>query len=198
MTSSSERGLKTKQKMIRAAMDLFHAQGVRATSPQEVIDRSDTGKSQFYHYFGSKEGLVHETLQYFYAEMCEGKYNNQPITSWKDLERWFEFFVAALKHYHCERGCPIGTIGYELRPDQELIRQDVNAIFLKSLANLARFFDSLKAQKKLKPGTDPDELAGFCFTAVQGGLLVSKAQRNTRPMETTVKHALAYLKSLAV
>ena len=57
MKGASERGQKTKQKMIHAAMDLFHAQGVRATSPQEVMANSDTGKSQFYHYFGSKEGL---------------------------------------------------------------------------------------------------------------------------------------------
>ena len=79
MTILMTRGKKTKLKMIQAAMDLFHAQGVRATSPQDVMDRTGTGKSQFYHYFGSKEGLVHETLQYFYAEMCEGRFNNQPI-----------------------------------------------------------------------------------------------------------------------
>ena len=196
MTGSSERGQKTKQKLIQAAMDLFHAQGVRATSPQDVMDRTNTGKSQFYHYFGSKEGMVHEVLQYFYGELCEGKYNNQPITSWKDLERWLQFFVEAQKHYKCERSCPIGTIGNELGPDQELIRQDVNAIFNKTLANLTRFFDNLKAQNKLKPGVDPEELARFCIGSVQGGLLVSKIQRNIQALEATTRHALAYLKTL--
>lgn len=46
-------GKKAKLKMIQAAMDLFHAQGGCATSPQDVMDRTDTGKSQFYHHFGS-------------------------------------------------------------------------------------------------------------------------------------------------
>jgi AcrR family transcriptional regulator len=40
-----------------AAADLFHKQGVHATSPDEVIEASNTGKGQFYHYFKSKEGL---------------------------------------------------------------------------------------------------------------------------------------------
>jgi TetR/AcrR family transcriptional regulator, transcriptional repressor for nem operon len=198
MPGSSQRGSHTKQRLIEAAMELFHAQGVRATSPQDVMDRSGTGKSQFYHYFGSKEGLVHETLQYFYGQLCEGKYNNQPITNWKDLERWFGFFIQALKHFHCERGCPIGTIGSELGSEQELIRQDVNAIFNKGLANLTRFFDGLRAQKKIKSGVEGEELARFCYSAVQGGLLVSKIQRNPQALEAACKHALAYLKSLKV
>ena len=35
----------------------------QATSPDEIIEASRTGKGQFYHYFKSKEGLVHEVLQ---------------------------------------------------------------------------------------------------------------------------------------
>jgi TetR/AcrR family transcriptional regulator, transcriptional repressor for nem operon len=198
MPGSSGRGQKTKQKMIRAAMELFHAQGVRATSPQEVMEKSGTGKSQFYHYFGSKEGLVHEALLHFYGELCDGGYNNQPVQSWKDLERWFQFFVEAVEHYECLRGCPIGTIGYELTSDQELIRQDVNAIFNKPMANIARFLDSLKAQKKLTAAADPDELARFCLVCVQGGLLLSKVQRSAQPLEVAARHALAHLKSFKI
>ncbi|NOZ10850.1 MAG: TetR/AcrR family transcriptional regulator [Gammaproteobacteria bacterium] len=196
MSAPSARPKKTKHRMILAAMDLFHAQGVRATSPQDVMDRTATGKSQFYHHFGSKEGLVHETLQYFYAQMCEGQFNNQPIRTWKGLEAWFGFFVTVSKQYDCQRGCPIGTIGNELDPAQELIRQDVNAVFTKAMANLERFFDNQKEQKRLKVGADPQELAQFCFATLQGGLLVSKVQRHPQALEAAVKNALIYLKSL--
>ena len=57
------RGAYTRMRIIRTAADLFHAQGARATSPDEIIEASRTGKSQFYHYFRSKEGLIHEVLQ---------------------------------------------------------------------------------------------------------------------------------------
>ena len=57
------RGAETRQRIIRTAADLFHKQGARATSPDEIIEASRTGKGQFYHYFKSKEGLIHEVLQ---------------------------------------------------------------------------------------------------------------------------------------
>jgi AcrR family transcriptional regulator len=64
------RGAETRLRIIRAAADLFHKQGARATSPDEIIEASRTGKGQFYHYFKSKEGLIHEVLQSYLAHVC--------------------------------------------------------------------------------------------------------------------------------
>ena len=57
------RGAETRGRIIQVAAELFHKQGVRATSPDEIIEASGTGKGQFYHYFKSKEGLIQEVLQ---------------------------------------------------------------------------------------------------------------------------------------
>ena len=43
------RGAGTRLRMIEVAADLFHTQGVRATSPDEIIEASGTGKGQFYY-----------------------------------------------------------------------------------------------------------------------------------------------------
>src|SRR4029077_17848831 len=84
------KGAETRLRIIRTAADLFHRQGVRATSPDEVIEASRTGKGQFYHYFRSKEGLVHEVLQTYLSEIQAGTSPvNYEIKSWSDLEKWF-------------------------------------------------------------------------------------------------------------
>src|ERR1700746_600243 len=84
------RGAETRLRIIRTAADLFHKQGVRATSPDEIIEASRTGKGQFYHYFKSKEGLIHEVLQ---AHLDAIRNGTAPVeygvSSWKGLERWF-------------------------------------------------------------------------------------------------------------
>ena len=67
MKARSARGEKTRLRILRAASDLFHAQGVAGTSPDQIIEVSATGKGQFYHYFKSKEGLVHAVLQNYRA-----------------------------------------------------------------------------------------------------------------------------------
>jgi AcrR family transcriptional regulator len=187
----------TRIKMIQTALDLFHQQGVNATSVDEVLAKSGTGKSQFYHYFKSKEGLVHAVLQHFYEML---KSNQLPvkneIESWEDLEHWFRFFITAQKGMQCERSCPIGTIGNDLSNSQDLLRQDVRLIFQFTRHSLARFFSGTKAKGEIPATVDPDALADFCFSIMQGGLLVAKIQRESAPFENAVAHALAYLKSL--
>ena len=56
MKSHYAKGADTKLRIIRAAADLFHKQGVHATGPDEIIKASGTKRGQFYYYFKSKEG----------------------------------------------------------------------------------------------------------------------------------------------
>ncbi len=83
------RGAETRLRIIRTPADLFHKQGVRATSPDEIIEASATGKGQFYHYFKSKQGLIHEVLQAHLEAIKTGSAPlNYEIDSWQDLEQW--------------------------------------------------------------------------------------------------------------
>jgi hypothetical protein len=91
-------GAETRLRMIRTAADLFHKQGARTTSPDEIIEASRTGKGQFYHYFRSKEGLIHEVLQTHLDEIKAGVSRvNYEINSWKDLQKWFASQVGIAK-----------------------------------------------------------------------------------------------------
>src|SRR5262245_53922435 len=95
-------------RMIKIAADLFHKQGVRATRLEYIIDVFRTGKGQFYHYFKSKEGMVHAVLETHLDAIKTGsgpiKYE---INSWKDLEKWFRSHVDWQMSFGMTRGCPI-------------------------------------------------------------------------------------------
>src|SRR5262249_11418494 len=106
MAERSAQGTETRLRIIRVAADLFHKQGVHATSPDEVIEASNTGKGQFYHYFKNKEGLVHEVLQALLEAIQTGTAPlNYEIGSWQDLEQWFMAHVALQKRFRMRRGC---------------------------------------------------------------------------------------------
>jgi TetR/AcrR family transcriptional regulator, transcriptional repressor for nem operon len=192
------RGADTRLRIIRAAADLFHRQGVRATSPDEVIEASRTGKGQFYHYFRSKEGLVHEVLQTYLNEIKAGKSPvNYEIKSWSDLEKWFLAHVELQKHFEMTRGCPFGTLGNEATENDELIRQDVSLIFEVVKNKLAAFFLKQKARGRLVKKVNEEALADFCIAAIQGGMLMGKIKRDSRPVEATVREAMLHLKTFA-
>jgi TetR/AcrR family transcriptional regulator, transcriptional repressor for nem operon len=193
------RGAETRQRIIQVAADLFHKQGVRATSPDEIIEVSGTGKGQFYHYFKSKEGLVHEVLQAHLEAIKTGAARvNYDIASWKDLEQWFLAQVDLQKSFAMTRGCPFGTVGNEVTENDELIRQDLSLIFEVVRNKLATFFIREKAQGRLARDANEDRMADFCIAAIQGAMLLGKIKRDSEPVETTVREALVHLKRYTV
>src|SRR6516165_11082914 len=121
MKARSPKGAETRLRIMQVAADLFHKQGVRATSPDQIIEKSGTGKGQFYHYFKNKEGLVHEVLQSHLAAIRDGTAPlNYEIEAWQDLEKWFYSQIERLRSFKMSRGCPFGTIGNEITDNDEL------------------------------------------------------------------------------
>jgi|SRR5579864_7928003 TetR/AcrR family transcriptional regulator, transcriptional repressor for nem operon len=189
------RGAETRLRIIQTAADLFHKQGVRATSPDEIIEASRTGKGQFYHYFKSKEGLIHEVLLTHLEAIKSGTAPLQyEISSWKDLEKWFLAQLELQKRFDMTRGCPFGTIGNEVTGNDELIRQDLSLIFEVIKNKLATFFVQEKSRGRLGRAADPDRMADFCIATIQGGMLLGKINRNSQPVEAVVREALAHLR----
>ena len=196
MATRTAKGAETRLRIIRAAADLFHKQGVAATSPDQVIAASGTGKSQFYHYFGSKEGLVHEVLQTWLEAVRGGTYPADPaIDSWRDLEQWFRAHVKWQKRFQMTRGCPLGTIGNEVTADDELVRQDLTLIFEVMRNKLAAFFIREKAAGRLAAGAREHELADFCLATVEGAMLMGRISRSSAVVEATIDEALIHLRS---
>jgi TetR/AcrR family transcriptional regulator, transcriptional repressor for nem operon len=195
MTKRSNQGAETRLRIITAAADLFHKQGVHATSPDDVIEASDTGKGQFYHYFKSKEGLVHEVLQTHLEAIRTGSAAlNYDIESWEDLERWFRAHLDLQKSFRMTRGCPFGTIGNEVTENDELIRQDLCLIFEVVRSKLSAFFIRQKVKGAIPTTVDEAALADYCIATVQGAMLMGKIERSPRPAETTIAEALSHLR----
>jgi TetR/AcrR family transcriptional regulator, transcriptional repressor for nem operon len=192
------RGEETKLRIKTTAADLFHKQGVRATSPDEIIEASRTGKGQFYHYFKSKQGLVHEVLQgYLEAIQTGSSPLNYEIASWQDLEQWFLAQIQLQKNFQMTRGCPFGTIGNEVTENDELIRQDLSLIFEVVKNKLTAFFIQEKAKGRLIEKANPEELADFCMATIQGAMLLGKIKRSSRTVESAAREAMAHLKGYA-
>src|SRR5262245_2885875 len=192
-------GTETRLRIIGAAADLFHKQGVHLTSPDQIIEASGTGKGQFYHYFKNKERLVHEVLQ-THLEMI--KTGRSPVSydvdSWPELRQCFMKHVELQKRFDMTRGCPIGTVGNEVTEHDELIRQDVSLIFEVVKNKFAAFFIREKAKGSLSEGTNEEQLANFCVATLQGAMLLGKVQRSSRPVEATIREVLDQLRRYVI
>lgn len=189
--------ISTRQKMVEAALALFHEKGIHAVSVDTVLERSGTGKSQFTHYFKNKDGLVLATLNYFREEMLKGAYSPFPsIENWKQFEAFMRGFAKWQAGVKYELSCPIGTISHDLGQSRPEIRKLAREIFEWRRNYVADFFRKEQAAGRMKKNAKPRALADFCYTLIQGGLWMSKAERYAEPFENALDTAMIYLKSL--
>jgi TetR/AcrR family transcriptional regulator, transcriptional repressor for nem operon len=199
VTKRTARGTETRQRIIKAATDLFHRQGYRATSPDAIIDASGTGKGQFYHHFRNKDDLVHAVLQTHLQAIEAGaapiKYD---IDSWADLERWFLDHIALQKRYRMTRGCPLGTIGNEVTEADELFRLDLSQIFEVVKSRLVAFFTREKALGRLVAAANEETMADFCIALVQGTMFHAKIKRSSQIGEALLQEAMAHFRQYMI
>ena len=187
----------TKLRMIHSALDLFHRLGVNGTSVDQVLEKSKTGKSQFTHYFKTKEGMVSSVIQHLHEMIRTGQTpTGYDLKSWRDFESWFQQYIDLQESVGCERSCPMGTIGGDLASENKKARSDVLQFLEWSRGKLRTFFRERKAAGELVPGTRPEELADFCISIMQGGMLLSKIRRDTEMFKNSASLAIKYIRTL--
>lgn len=198
-----ERFLKTpitsaREKITLAAFDLFHAHGIEGTSVDDILKSSGTGKSQFYHYFKSKDGLVHEMMEMARKKVKDGEIIGcEPIESWGDLKAWLESAIEKMAHYNFTRACPLGRFASEIPEGDEWLRKDVMAVFEAKKQYPKDFFVGMKARGELTDDADPDSLADFCLSTLQGAMLMGKLYQDEAHIRSAVEHCYRYLKSFS-
>lgn len=192
----------SKEKMIRAAADLFHEQGVHRTTPREVVKAAALTINQFYHHFANKQGLVHEVLRAYHDAIMDtdGPVNSidYHIASWADLEKWFFAHLELQKRFRMTRGCPFGTVGNELTGQKGPVREDLSQIFDLVKTKLKAFFEAEKRERRLSKNADEELLADFCIATVQGAMLLGKVKQNSKPVEGAFREALTHLKHYSI
>lgn len=193
---TTRRGRDTRRRIIAVAAELMYERGVIATSVEDVLAASGTGKSQFYHYFSSREELLAEVLNHQLDQVLEEQ-NSFPLDTWAGIQAWLQ--ALALRH-ETERGlhgCPLGSIVSEVLDHNDYLRSRGAGAFARWESALADRLRELQGSGLLRRDADPLTLAEVTIAILQGGYLLSSVQREAAPMRNACGAALAYLRSFA-
>jgi len=195
MNSQEHRASDTRSQIIRAAGDLFHKQGVRCTSTDEIIEAVGIPKAKFCQHFKSKMELAGAVLRYHIEELAAGtgplKYR---LDTWSDLEECFASHVDFQKRFRMTRSCPIARLGSELREEDELVRHSLNLAFDLMTTKLECLFSREKMAGRLASIVDVEQLWNFCVSFIQGAMLAGKIRVDSRCVERILEDLLSHLK----
>jgi len=199
MKTKSARGASTRQRILSTAAGLMYKNGVNGTSVDDVLNASGTGKSQFYHYFSSKDALVQELVTYHLSALPaaqEGLLANLGTLS--GLEAWLDQILTDYALGVYAEGCPIGNLASEMAGQSEALRANLQATFGYWEACLTQGLTQMKAAGMLRPAVVPAELATFWVAAIEGALLLAKTERSPGPLTATIRQIKSFLHLSAV
>jgi TetR/AcrR family transcriptional repressor of nem operon len=181
----TRKGQETRQRIVSAAADLIFEQGVAHTTIEDVRAAADVSSSQLYHYFQDKPGLVRAVIKH-QADTIVGAQQTFDLSSLDGLRAWRNWVIEHQRELNCSGGCPIGSLGSELAETDPEARAQVSEAFQRWQATIQSGLQEMHARGRLTPATDPDTLALALLAALQGGLLLTQIQRDTKPLEAAL------------
>ena len=195
----TSKGQQTRTRIVAAAAKLMADSGVAGTTLEHVRDDARVSSSQIYHYFSDKDALVRAVIQH-QNDVIVGTHEAMfaDLDSLAGLRLWRDFVVKVQRRVQCRRGCPIGSLGSELAEINPPARDDVSAAFVRWAAAIRRGYQAMFESGELSSQANPEKLASATLAALQGGLLLSQLQRDTKPLEAALDTMLDHVASLTV
>ena len=177
--------------MVEAAAALMQARGIAATGVNDVLAATGTGKSQLYHHFGGKQGLVLAVIDHQLARVLAAQPRLGPGTD-GDVHAWASDLLAVHRGGDGPLSCPLGVLSGQV-DDDPVLRAHQAAAFDRWRDGLAHLVRVGRERGLVTAAGEPVELAGVLLAAVQGGLMLARLARDVRPLEIALDAALSRL-----
>ncbi|MCW2690597.1 MAG: transcriptional regulator [Mycobacterium sp.] len=194
----TSRGAATRGRMVLAAAELMHVQGVAATTIDEVLAASATSKSQFYQHFDDKSELVYEVITLQADEVLAWqRLRLEKVDSFRGLYQWRDAMVQRCVLRRGFWGCELGSLASELSDTDDKARASLSEHFAEWRGMLAAALERMRDSGVLRAEIDPPALATGLLAAVEGGYLLSQTAHDPRPMQMALNMAIDHVKSFS-
>jgi AcrR family transcriptional regulator len=191
----TSKGQETRQRIVDAAAGLIFEQGVAHTTIEDVRAAADVSSSQLYHYFDDKPALVRAVVDHQADTIIHGQ-ETIDFSTMDGMRTWRDRLIEHQRKTDCTGGCPIGSLGSELAETDPAARAHVAEGFTRWEATIQSGLQEMQAKGRLTLNANPDTLALALLAALQGGLLLTQIQRNTKPLEAALDAMLELVAGL--
>jgi TetR/AcrR family transcriptional repressor of nem operon len=187
-------GRATRERIVRAAVELVAERGVAGVSLDDVRRRAGASKSQLYLYFPSRDALLRATA----LQTCDAVLSVQAellagFDSIEGIKRYLDAAVALQQARDAHGGCPIGSLAGQLAEHDD----DARAVLADGMGawedGLRQGLERLADRGGLRSDVDPARLATQILALLQGGLLLTQLRRDPGQLRIASDGALTLI-----
>jgi TetR/AcrR family transcriptional regulator, transcriptional repressor for nem operon len=191
MTNSAASRPSKRDRLVAGAQELFHEQGVHATTLADVAQRSDVPLGNVYYYFKTKRDLVDAVVDRYLdgagALVDASERGRTPQGRLKALvQSWIDQRDPVARY-----GCPMGTLCAELGKCSTAVDRDPADVF-------AIIIDWAEGQFREMGRSDTRDLAVSLIAGIQGAALLASAFKDPTILVRQGRALQRWVDSLAV
>jgi len=181
-----------RERIVKAARDLFYTRGVRAVGVDEIAEAAGTNKMTLYRHFASKDELVAECLRQFAKRadaFWDGLAAAHPDDPRGELRAWLEAMTKRIVT-EGDRGCALANAAVELREKGHPARKVIEAVKCAQRDRLVRLCRAAKLD-------EPEFLADELFLLLEGARVSAQSVGRDGPAARLVSMGEAIIASHA-
>ena len=160
------RGDSTREKLLKAAISLFHEFGYNATSVQDIVSEANVPKGSFYNYFKSKEELAIAASDVFYPfalGLLELENTSSPVGR---LRKYLRLTLKEMQRYQYVRGCLVGNFASEITNATPALKKRITEHLDKATRRIAVVVSQAQAAGEMDPGVPTMDLSRFILNSL--------------------------------
>jgi TetR/AcrR family transcriptional repressor of nem operon len=184
------RGDLTRERILKAAVALFHEFGYNGTSVQDIVRKADVPKGSFYNYFKSKEELAIAASDVFYPyalALLDLENTSSPVGR---LRKYFRLTLKEMQRYEYVRGCLVGNFASEITNATPVLKKRITEHLDEATRRIAAVVSQAQKIGKIDPGVSTMDLSRFILNSLYGAIFRSKTDQTERPMKLLQQFAL--------
>ena len=179
----------------------LHLSGFQGLRTDKVLSELQITKGAFYHYFPDKLSLgyaiIDEILNPVYLNLWKKTEENpeNPIASITNLLAHLQTQILKSDE-DAKLGCPLNNLIQEMAPLDEGFRNRLQFIVAEQRRMLANAFRNAQKKRLINNESDPDDLAIFVLSAVEGSFTMAKALQSKKAFDQCINQLNNWLTTL--
>ncbi len=178
-------------------MALFWEHGYERTAIADITAAAGVRSGSLYHFFATKEDVLTAVLEAYLQGLTPQVMGPAFAAAEDPLERIFAVLAgyrARILATEFRYRCPVGSLALEMQNASERARELVRENFAGWRAAIAQCVRD--AAPALRENADPESLATFVLTVMEGSVMQAAAERDIARYDDSVHHLRAYFDTL--
>jgi TetR/AcrR family transcriptional repressor of nem operon len=172
----------TRTLILDAAQDLVQRLGANAVSYQHLSEAVGIRKASIHYHFPAKQDLLKALIARYHAYFLGlvDRIIAEESDPARMLDRYIGLFEATLREGKHDKACLCGMLGAELASLGDEAAKGIRRFYQANQERLASILKRGRDAGVFRFGGDPAALAGLIFAALEGAVLVVRAEGGVR------------------